>query len=1752
VTSGPTRREPLLGPSGIHARVQANLDALTVLDALVDQDRPATNAERMTLAQWSGWGPAAVVFDEAREEWATVREQLRERLGEREYAAARLTTLNAHYTHPHVAAAMWKLAAQLGYDGGRVLEPGCGPGVFIALAPDQTALTGVELDPTTAAIAEALHPDATVINRSFAEFGQRNRHAFELVIGNVPFGDIRLHDTIHNRGNHSLHNHFLIKSLALTRPGGLVIALTSRYTMDATNPAARRELAELGELLGAVRLPSGAHRRSAGTEAVTDLLVLRRRHPDPDAGEEPKWLRTRQLGLEGGETRVNEYFLAHPARVLGELTVGHGMYGADTLLVRGEHDPEEIAARIAEIGEQIVREAPPMPAVDVDVDASVDQAGERAAVAPEGLWNGHLLALPDGAFAEVNDGVQEVLAVPRSIGPEVRHLLGLRDQARRVLTLEAESLEDTPLLDSARTALRESYDSYYARYGAINRFSLRRSGRVNEQTGEERMARVTPTAQRILGRDPFAALVRSLEIFDETAQQAAPSGLLRQRMVMPREPVRGVETPSEAVAVCLETHGRVDLSEIARLRGLTEPDARAELAELVYEDLNGQLAPGAEYLSGNVREKLAAARAAAVKRPELAVNVQALERVLPQDLGAEEIEPRMGAVWIPVADHQAFLRELLEDETLDVESAGGGVWGVRGVRRSVLAINRWGTARTPAPQLARYLMEQRPIKVMDELEDGSRVLNPEETAAAQEKAQAMQERFSEWVWEDPERARRLLSDYNARFNSIVLRDYDGEGKRLTFPGLARTFTPREHQRAAVARMLAEPTVGLFHDVGAGKTAEMIIGATELRRLGLVRKPVVVVPNHMLEQFSREWLQLYPQARVLAASSQDIAGEKRRLFVARAAMNDWDGVIMTRSAFERIPVSADAEIAYREEQLAELRAMLERAKGGSGLTVKRLEKAVARDAEKLKRLRDVEKDRSVSFEETGFDYVIIDEAHAFKNLETESNIQDAAIEGSKRATDLHLKMELLRHREGSRVATFATATPIANSVTEAHVMLRYLRPDLLRAAGVEGFDQWAATFGETVTEVEMAPAGAGTYRLKTRFARFQNVPEMLRMWHVFADVKTAEDLQLPTPLLAERPDGARGPETIVVEPSPQLEEYVRGLADRAEDVRAGRVAPEEDNMLLISSDGRKAALDLRLATGERGDSVTKLEIAAERIARIYDQHRDSSYLDPDTGEQSAISGTLQIVFCDLGTPKREQWNAYDELREQLHARGLPSGSVRYVHEARNDREKQQLFHAARAGHIAVLIGSTEKMGIGTNIQARAIALHHLDCPWRPADIEQRDGRIRRQGNQNAEVHILRYVVERSFDGYSWQTVERKARFIAQVTRGRLDVRAIEDLGDSTLSFAEVKALASGDPLILDLARAQNDLTRLQRLHRSWNRGKTSLTDTIKTCTRLAEARNRQIAAVGDAIGRRTDTHGDKFRMTVDGKEIASRTDAGELLVRWAQSAPANQPRPVGQLGAIDIIATLVVDRYNGSRAVRFELHDLPAEKAQRTLHELVDQPVGMVRQLEHRVATLHELKGRLEGERDGAVEEAGRARETLGRPFKHDAALRDAAEEVKRIKEQMRASDERPASRDMSPTVAPSTSDMAERTSAALGQDRTGRLLRARIALKERFGHSAGADEGPLSWHDLKAHDCCRQITAILNATRCDPADRDTLRDHDDQALKQLADETLITARAMYRTSPQTPGSAHHAAQRDQPHQLRDASHSSERGFDASR
>ena len=1112
------------------------------------------------LARWSGWGAVPEVFDARRPEYAWAREQLGVLLSPQEMAAAARNTLNAHYTDAGIVQAVWSAVRSLGFTGGRVLEPGCGSGNFIGFAPAAAQMTGVELDPVTAAIAAALHPRAQILAESFA--GTRDPDgSYDLAIGNVPFAKAALHDRRHNLGGHSIHNHFIIKALRLVRPGGLVAVLTSRYTMDARNPAARREMASLADLVGAVRLPSGAHQKAAGTGVVTDLLILRRREPgrQPDPAA---WEQARPVVLDGHQVPVNEHFLACPGAVLGELGAVHGAYNADDLVVTATPGVPLDEALTAAL-DTVVASAR---ARGLTWSRRPDDGGPEATPARRCQeMDGYLRAGPDGTFTKVTGGLAEPHPVPASQAAELQALLGLRDTVRALLDAEAASSEDTPQISELRTDLGRRYDSYLHAFGPVNRFSQRRTGRADPQTGEEKLAQIRP-AQGGFRDDPFAPLVYALEEFDPAGQRAAKADIFSRRVIAPRAPRLGADTPADALAISLDTCGQARLAEIARLLGTSEEDARGQLGTLVFDDPeSGNLVPAAEYLSGQVRVKLEQARAAAEDDPRFAINAAELRKVIPADLTPGEIDARLGAAWIDASYVQQFLRELLDDRSIQVEHPGGQIWAVKGATHSVLATSTWGTGRVPAPQLAQAILEQRAITVHDTvLTDGGErsVLNPDATLAAQEKAAEMGERFSEWVWEDPARAAKLARIYNDRFNSLVLRNYDGTDSSM--PGLALTFRPRPHQVAAVARIVHEPAVLLAHEVGAGKTAEMIIGVTELRRLGLARKPAVIVPNHMLEQFAREWLQLYPHARVLVARREELQGERRRRFIARCATGDWDGVVMSRSAFERIPLSAGEQQVYMERELALMRTWLENAKGGDGRTVKRLQGALLRAEERLKAKLDSVKDPGITFEATGIDYLCVDEAHGYKNLRTASNIADAAIDGSMRASDLDMKIGYLRRRNGARVVTFATATPIANSVTEAYVMQRYLRPDLLEAAGIEVFDTWAATFGQLVSQVEMAPEGGNNFRLKSRFAGFRNVPEMLRMLHVAADVKTSEDLNLPVPALARRKDGQRVTETVTVEPSERAARLRR---------RAGRPGGESTQPGREPG-GRQHAEDLR--------------------------------------------------------------------------------------------------------------------------------------------------------------------------------------------------------------------------------------------------------------------------------------------------------------------------------------------------------------------------------------------------------------------------------------------------------------------------------------------------------------------------------------------------------------------------------------------------
>ncbi len=1477
---------------------------------------------------------------------------------------------------------MWSTVAALGFTGGLVLEPGCGSGTFLGLAPPGARLLGVELEPVTARIAQARYPHADIRAEGF-ETTRLASASVDLVIGNVPFGNYRLHDPFHNPDRHSIHNHFLLKAADLVRPGGIVAVLTSRYTLDGQGRtiAARRQLAAGADLLGAVRLPSGAFADVAGTDAVIDLLVLRRRL-DGEAPLPTAWEHTAPLALAEGTVAVNEYFAARPHLVLGRPRLGRGLYRDGELIVDpddarplGDALAEATAEIVADAGRQQRTWVAPRPAA---VPVAEPQAARDDRPAVAGADEGSYLLDRAGTVYRVAGGRAEPAAVkPQRDLPELRALIGLRDAVGDVL---ARQHDDAAALADAQQRLHQLYDRYVGRYGPLNRFTVYQHG-VDPDTGAPRLRRRYPSMGGFR-TDPGVHLVLALEVFDAETQTAAKAAVFDQRVIAAAAPRTTADTAQDALAISLEERGRVDVDRIGALLGVDADQASTALGDLAFDDpADGTWQTAERYLSGNVRAKLAAARAAAARDPRWARHVAALEAVQPADLTPAEIDGRLGAPWIPAADVSAFTEQVLAAR-LRIEhaplTASWTVEAARWARSGVVMTSEWGTGRADAVRILEASLNQQAVTVYDELDDGRRVVNAAETLLAREKQDALGRRFAEWLWEDPARAQRLAGVYNERFNSDVVARYDGS--HLLFPGLAATWTMRPHQADAVWRIVTEGGALLGHVVGAGKTATMVAAAMELQRLGRVAKPAFVVPNHMLEQFTREFLQLYPAARVLVAAPEDASRDGRQAFVARCATGRWDAVILTHSAFGRLPVSAQARADYVGRQLDRFRAAhAELADAGGRRTVKQLEKAIKNLEEKHARLlAEQHKDDGVTFEQTGIDYLLVDEAHAFKNLPFPTRIQGVGGQGSQRAEDLFLKLDLLRRRHGRQVATFATATPIANSVAEMYVMQSYLQPDALEQRGIGPFDAWAATFGSTVTAMELAPDG-GSYRMHTRFARFRNVPELTGLFAQVADVQTAETLQLPTPAIA-----GGGPQTVVVPASDGLRGYVADLVRRAEQVRARAVDPAEDNMLKVTGDGRRAALDLRLVGEEPDPAGGKIAAVADRTAAIYREHRDRVYRGRD-GAPSPVTGALQVVFCDLGTPRPGGgWSVYQAVRDALADRGVPASAIRVVHDAASDRDKAALFADCRAGRVAVLLGSTEKMGVGTNVQDRLVALHHLDAPWRPADIEQREGRIVRQGNQNAQVQILRYVTEGSFDVYMWQTLERKAGFIGQVVSGRTATREVEEVSAAALSFAEVKALATGNPLVLEKAEVDTEVARLQRLARAHERDRRSLAGAEQSALTSAAAHTARADRIDATIAGRRDTRGDRFAMRVDEATFTSRGDAGaalraQLLAARSDFVASGEPvaGPLGALGGYPLRvevrrSLLATDGDNVDIDVLFDAPQPLRVTFRRGELGADRDPRQTVQRLERALHNLEADADRARRTADLAVQEAGRA------------------------------------------------------------------------------------------------------------------------------------------------------------------------------------
>lgn len=1426
---------------GVAARVQAGVEAARLLHALEASGRTPTATERTVLAHFPGWGATPQLFDEDDPRFAAQRAELKDLWSEREWKAARRTILNAHYTDPAYVRAVWDGLAATGFtpgDGVDVLEPGCGMGGFFDQAPAGVRMHGVELDGVTARLARVLHPAAEVRDESFADT-RLTGDGYDAVIGNVPFGDFTLYDPAYNKGGHSIHNHFILKALRMTKPGGVVAVITSRYTLDSESPAARQEMAAYGQLLGAVRMPARAHRAFAGTDVVTDVLLLRRYRdgetPDPDA----TWVTASEHDVGGQRLVVNDWIFEHQAHaVLGTLTSRKGRFGPE-VTVAGESDPEMIgdqlsdaltgmAARALEDGSrwetagQIVRDIP------VEANRSHDSS----------TLIGHLGVNPDGSlWAQGIGGRQEVPATGDT-AKELRGLVKLRDAAETVLDLEAATTGDSTDLDAARRRLNRTYDAYQAQFGAINRFEERWRKPKNPDD-EDTYRRVYPKAIRMFRDDPAAATVLALEDFNEETKVAAKAPVFTRRVLQaPPAPASHTEDIKEALWVSLDQQGSVDLPIIARMRGVSDEDARRELGDLVFPDpeADGKLVTREEYLSGNVRAKRKVAIAAADGHPEYRHGADALQEVLPQELGPAEIQVKPGAVWVPLEDTRAWVEQALGAENVVLERVDGRYKAKQTGRRNPAVAGRWAvhsaqSSISPVPVIEKVLNAEK-LKVTYTVKDRDgehTFVDQEATDTLAARAEKLTDDFQTWLWSDKDRAERLQERYNDLFNGIRLREYPPTARRM--PGLTRTFTPRPHQWEAVNRIVSQQAVGLFHEVGAGKTAEMAMGAMELRRLGMAQKPAIVVPNQLVEQFTREFKQIYPAARVLTASSDDVrtsadsTKDRRRLFVAKAAMGDWDAIIITQSAFGMIQVG-DHKREYLERRVEEHRQVLEAAKTSelSKQSTKRMEDRLAKAEESLKKLIDHPLDPALSFERTGIDYLFVDEAHGYKNLEVQTNIDDLACQGSKKAEDLNMKLWYLRDVQGrSKVATLATATPVANNMVEMYTMLRYLSPALLEAAQVDNPSEWARQFTDQETVIEQD--GSGGFKQKLRTTRFVNLPELLKMWQTVGDTKRTADLGLDLPLLKMNSDGVRAPQIMRAQPTEAQDRAVGDLARRADLIKSAHVDPKDDNILKIFSEGRSWALDPRLmdptATPAPGE-VTKIDAAAQTIHDLWAEHKDQVFTDP-AGAPQPITGGLQLVFCDRGTPTKNDgsWNAYDALRDKLVALGVPAAQVRFVHEAATDEDKARLFQAARAGKIAVLIGSTDKMGTGVNVQQRAVALHHLDCPWRPADITQREGRIIRQGNRNPEVQVYRWVTAGSFDGFMWESVSRKAKFIGQVTHGQLDVRELDDEGAESASFAAVAAIAAGDMRIMDKMRLDQQIKKLDRQGKAFNRNLTAL-------------------------------------------------------------------------------------------------------------------------------------------------------------------------------------------------------------------------------------------------------------------------------------------------------------------------------------------
>ena len=1467
-----------LGEGGAKQKYARNIEAIRTLFKLEEEHRGATAEEQQVLSQYVGWGGLADAFDSGKDSWAKEYVELKGLLSEDEYAAARSSTLNAHYTSPTVIRGIYDAVERMGFRSGNILEPSLGVGNFFGMLPDSMAdsrLYGVELDSITGRIAKMLYPQADITVAGFETTDRRD--FYDLAVGNVPFGNYKINDKAYNKLGFSIHNYFFAKAIDQVRPGGVVAFVTSRYTMDSKDSTARKHMAERADLLGAIRLPNNAFRANAGTDVVSDIIFLQKR--DRPADIEPDWV---QLGKTEDGFAINQYFVDHPEMVLGELTTESTQYGREELTVapiEGTSLADQLAEAVQHIEGQYTE-------VEVETPDIADVENEKHILPADPDVKNFSYTVVDGEVFYRENSVMTQVELSDTAKGRVTGMVELRQTVNDLIDQQLNDYPDEDI-QATQAKLNAAYDAFTAKYGLLND---RKNGRLFEQ-------------------DSSYYLLCSLENLDEQGQLKSKAAMFTKRTIRPERTVASVDTPSEALAVSIGEHGKVDLPYMAELLGTPGEYGRitTELSGVIFKDpaadptdpeVGWQMAD--EYLSGDVRAKLRMAQFAAETNPEFVVNVDALTKAQPRELEASEIDVRLGATWLDPDIIQKFMTETFQipyylRHAVKVRySPYTAEWRVEGKtatgRGDIISSETYGTSRANAYKILEETLNLKDVRIYDTIEDAEgkpkRVLNKRETMLAQQKQQVIKDAFANWVWQDPQRRIALVKQYNELFNSTRPREYDGS--HIHFVGMNPEITLREHQRNAIAHVLYGGNTLLAHEVGAGKTYEMAASAMEAKRLGLCQKSLFVVPNHLTEQWASEFLNLYPNAKLLVARRKDFETANRKKFCARIATGDYDAVIIGHSQFERIPLSFERQERIIQEQIYETLAAINELKvhAGENFSIKQMEKTRKTLETKLEKLRsDERKDDVVTFEQLGVDRLFVDESHAFKNLFVTTKMRNVAglsTSEAQKSSDMFGKCRYLDEITGGRGVVFATGTPVSNSMTELYTVMRYLQYSTLQQKKLTHFDCWASTFGETTTAIELAPEGTG-YRARTRFAKFFNLPELMSMFKEVADIKTSDQLHLPVPEAKF--------ETVVAKPSEIQKEMVQELSKRAAEIHSGAVDASVDNMLCVTNDGRKIGLDVRLMNPMLPDDPnSKLNVCVQNVLKIWEEGKDQKL--------------TQLLFCDLSTPKNDgNFNVYDDIRKKLVAAGVPENEIEFIHNADTEAKKAALFSKVRSGDVRVLLGSTAKMGAGTNVQSRLVAVHHLDVGWKPSDMTQRNGRIIRQGNMNKEVKVFNYVTEGTFDSYLFQTLENKQRFISQIMTSKSPVRSCEDVDEQALSYAEIKALCAGNPLIKEKMDLDVQVAKLKVLKADHQSQKFRLQDKLLTKFPAdIQETNAHIAGLkADAQLAAAHPQGkEEFcGMTIKGVTYDEKKTAGERLVLACSELPNAEEKVIGSYRGFEL-------------------------------------------------------------------------------------------------------------------------------------------------------------------------------------------------------------------------------------------------------------